>query len=83
MVAGWACSTGTHRDQFYGTDVGVGWIPGDASALMPRDASAGDAAALDGALDAVDALDATTGTADSAGAVDAVTTVDAGTGDTH
>src|SRR5439155_749108 len=56
MVAGWACSTGTHRDQFYGTDVGVGWIPGDASALMPRDASAGDAAALDGALDAVDAL---------------------------
>jgi hypothetical protein len=64
MVAAGACSSKDRRDQFYGTDVGVGW---DATPL--RDASP-DAPATtgDGAVDA--GTDAAVD-AGEAGAVDA------------
>jgi hypothetical protein len=38
MVAGLACSSEDRRDQNYGTDLGVGWVPADGSAYVPRDA---------------------------------------------
>jgi hypothetical protein len=59
VVAALGCSTDTKRDQFYGTDVGVGWIPPDATLreTVVRDAGAADAgdAGLDAAADAPDA----------------------------
>jgi hypothetical protein len=62
MVAAWGCSSSTPKDQFYGTDVGAGWIPPDATPRdAPADASAedatagGEAGASDAAPDAQDA----------------------------
>jgi hypothetical protein len=62
VVAALGCSTDTKRDQFYGTDVGVGWVPPDATPreTVVRDAGtddAGDAgdAGLDAAANAPDA----------------------------
>jgi hypothetical protein len=66
-VAGWSCSSSGKRDQFYGTDVGVGWIPGDGSALLPD--AAAPSARLDGGADgAGDADDAAGADSSEAGA---------------
>lgn len=74
MVAGWACSSSSTKDQFYGTDVGVNWIPPDATA---RDAPA-DA----GTEDASGAGDAASGGGDGGGdALDAGAPADALAGD--
>lgn len=69
-VVGWACSSGGKRDQFYGTDVGVGWVPGDGSALLPDTAPA---AHLDAGADASvgDAAEAGADASDGSAAVDA------------
>jgi len=65
MVAGWACSNNTRKDQFYGTDVGVNWMPPDATARdAPGDAAveetgspgdAGEAGVTDAGSDGLDA----------------------------
>jgi hypothetical protein len=55
MVGGWACSTGERRDQYYGTDVGVGWVPGDGSALPDGGANPDARPATDAPTDMVEA----------------------------
>jgi hypothetical protein len=79
LVAGAACSSKDRRDQWYGTDVGVGW--GDGAVLSEHhDAAATPdaAAASDAATDA--AVDATVDAAAEAAAT--VTPPDAPAGET-
>ena len=72
MVAGWACSNTTRKDQFYGTDVGANWIPPDATARdAPGDASAEEAAQTGDAGEA-GVLDAGTDGLDSGAPADAL-----------
>jgi hypothetical protein len=76
MVVGWACSSKTRRDQYYGTDVGADWIApdgsaggtiADGSADAARGDGARDEAAGDGSGDAFDTgADVTTAAADAA-----------------
>jgi hypothetical protein len=55
MIGNAACSSGGTRDQYYGTDVGVNWIPADATPRdAPVDASAPDAAGRDAGASAAD-----------------------------
>jgi hypothetical protein len=77
MVAGWGCSGSTRKDQFYGTDVGVNWIPADATAPdAAGDARVQDASSVEEAgTDAGAALDA------GADALDAGASADAPAGD--
>lgn len=37
LVAGLGCSSDTRRDQHYGTDLGVGWMPPDGSTYVAPD----------------------------------------------
>jgi hypothetical protein len=69
MVGGAGCSSGEPKDQFYGTDVGVNWIPLDAA---PRDAPS-DAGTSEAGADAGEA---------GATPVDGAPSADAPAGDT-
>ena len=76
LAGGWACSSSGRRDQSYGTDLGVGWVPGDGSAVTEKlDAATPDARG--DASDAADAREAATAEA----AADAPS-LDAASGDT-
>ena len=81
LVAGWACSNNTPKDQFYGTDVGANWIPPDATARdAPGDASAGETGSSETGL-SVDGAEAQVTDASTDG-LDAGTSGDAPAGDT-
>lgn len=67
--AGSACSKSDRRDQFYGTDVGAGWVP-DPSSVLDGGADTSNPADATDAVNATDAMDSSTGDAlDSAAAV--------------
>jgi hypothetical protein len=82
LVAGLACSTDTKRDQFYGTDVGVGWIAPDATVREARDGGSRDGAeaGVDGG--AGDVVPADGGVAGDGGVETDATSADAPPGDT-